>query len=216
MAADGTGKVESLSSSDNRLFPESWSADGKILVLTNAGAGTEDSEIDILSIDEGGEPKLLLEEEPPVFQPAISPDGRWMAYTSLVSGQANIFVRPFPDIEGGGRWQASNGDGSNPLWSPNGKELFYRNGDSVMSVTVETEPSLSFGTPEILFSGRYLYVSFPSSVLINTWDIHPDGNRFLMIKLDETSEGEYQTGSPCKINIVRNWFEELKERVPTD
>ena len=125
-------------------------------------------------------------------------------------------MRPFPDVETGDRWQVSNDDGSNPLWSPDSKELFYRSGDAVMSVAVETEPSFSFATPEILFRGRYLSVSFPSSTLTDTWDIHPEGDRFLMIKLAETSEGDYRTGGPRKINIIRNWFEEMKEQVPTD
>ncbi len=80
--------------------------------------------------------KPLLQEKYVELQPEISPDGRWMAYTSDESGKYEIYVRPFPEVNKG-RWQVSTSGGDTPLWSPNGRELFYRNGDSVVAVAVE-------------------------------------------------------------------------------
>ena len=117
-------------------------------------------------------------------------------------------------MDQGGRW----GDQFFPSGRvvPDGRELFYRNGESVMVVTVETDPELRFGTPNELFSGAY-DSRFRGDLSRQTmWDIHPDGKRFLMLKQAETMEGQSTPPIPSKINIVMNWFEELKQRVPVD
>jgi serine/threonine-protein kinase len=151
---------------------------------------------------------LLQHDKYSELQPQISPDGRWMAYTSDESGQYEVYVRPFPEVNKG-RWQVSTSGGNNPLWSPHGRELFYLSNDSVMAVSVETGPTFSLGTPKTLF--RLTYVAGSASVG-TPWDISPDGRRFLMIKQSQSNASE--NVGPRKINIVLNWFEELKQRVP--
>ncbi len=134
-----------------------------------------------------------------------------MAYVSNESsGQAQVYVCPFPDVDSG-RWQVSTGGGNSPLWSRDGQKLFYRNGNAVMAVAVKTEPNFDIvGTPQSLFRGEYL--SQPGR-LVNValqpylWDVSPDGKRFLMMK-------EAGTTASTRINIVLNWTEELKQRVP--
>ena len=80
---------------------------------------------------------------------AVSPDGRWMAYTSDESRKNEVYVRPFPEVNNG-RWQISKDGGDSPLWSPDGCELFYRSGDAVMAVSVKTEPGFNVvRTPQI-------------------------------------------------------------------
>jgi len=160
-----------------------------------------------------GDPKYspLLKEKYSEAQPRLSPDGRWMAYTSNESGSNEVYVRPFPDVDSGGRWQVSTLGGDSPIWSPTGRELFYRNGDVVMAVPYKTEQSFSPGTPTTLFSNAYTSIGVGGSPDLSTWDISPDGNRFLMMK-----ETESAAEIPRKINVVLNWFEELKKRVPTD
>ena len=101
-------------------------------------------------------------------------------------------------------------------WSPDGRELFYRNGDASMVVPVETDPTFSPGNPEILYQGISYDFSLPNIITLTPWDIHPDGDRFLMIKPSGTTADESATEEPRKIIIVQNWFEELKERVPVD
>jgi dipeptidyl aminopeptidase/acylaminoacyl peptidase len=148
-------------------------------------------------------PKLLLKEKYGESSPQISPDGKWLAYESDESGKYEIYVRAFPDVESGGRWQVSTSGGGFPLWSPDGRELFYRSGDAVMAVSVEAKPIFKLGTPKSLFPNKY----------VGQFDISPDGKRFLMLKpatADEKSTAE----APRKIVVVFNWFEELKRRVP--
>jgi hypothetical protein len=105
----------------------------------------------------------------------------------------------------------SDSGGGNSLWSRDGKELFYRKGDSFWVVAVKSEPIFEYGKPKFLFRGTYG----------DYWDVHPDGNRFLMIKplvpnIDESVEDVSAAGIPRKINVVLNWFEELKEKAPVD
>jgi eukaryotic-like serine/threonine-protein kinase len=212
-SADGTGKDESVGSLSN-IFPCSWSDDGKALVATqrNLLTGTTNFDIGVLSMEGDHKWKPLLKEKYYEAQPNISPDGRWMAYMSNESGQNQVYVRPFPEIDKG-KWQISTSGGDSPLWSPNGRELFYRSGDAVLVVPVKIEPTFSAETPRALFQGKYVsFRAVLTQVDFSSWDINPDGKRFLMMKglRAEGSAG----GGPRKINIVLNWFEELKQRVP--
>jgi serine/threonine protein kinase len=208
-AADGTGEVKKLGSvPDRTLLPWSFSSDGKNLVMVEIVGGGFD--IGIMSMEGDHARKTLLQHEKFVqVQPKISPDGRWMAYTSTESGSEEVYVRPFPEVDKG-RWQVSTSGGSSPLWSPNGRELFYLgNENSVMTTAVETAPTFSLGTPKILF--RHTNVG-PSTTSGTPWDISPDGKRFLMMKAPGSSASA--APGPRRINIVLNWFEELKQRVP--
>ncbi len=212
-AADGTGTAE-IPDFENQppnrdFYPCSWSKDGKILVLqeTFLGSGYD---IGMLSVEGNRKWKPLLQEKHAEFQPKISPDGRWMAYTSDESGRNEIYVRPFPEIDKG-KWNISTSGGDSPIWSPDGRELFFRNGDSIITALVETDPVFKPGKSETLFRGTYVGLygmdTYP-------WDISRDGKRFLMMK--EIGAALPAEGGPRpKINIVLNWFEELKQRVPT-
>jgi eukaryotic-like serine/threonine-protein kinase len=209
-AADGTGEEEKLGTVPNRsLYPWSWSSDGKTLVLMDqtlrgeAAGSYLGSHIGALSIEGDRKWKPLLQEKLYEAHPQISPNGRWMAYVSNESGKGEVYVRPFPEV-GKGKWQVSTGGGADPLWSPDGRELFYRTLDSVFAVDVQTEPTFKNGKPKPLFQGAYFVDAG------HTWDLGPDGKRFLMMKVSEPTPAE----APRKINIVVNWTEELKQRVP--
>ena len=158
---------------------------------------------------------LLLKEKFHEAQPQLSPDGRFIAYTSNESGQNQIYVRPFPEVDTD-RVQVSTSGGDSPLWSPDGQELFYRSGDMVMVVSIKTDPTFSRETPRMLFQGDYVDAVFSyGNWDFSIWDISPDGNRFLMMKESTGDTTTEETLQP-RINIVVNWFEELKERVPID
>ena len=199
-AADGTGAVERLTESENRQLPYAFTPDGKQLVF---------SEIDEQGIDLGvfsleGSSEPLLATEFAERNAEISPDGRWLAYQSNASGQNEIYVRPFPNVEDG-QWLISSGGGTRPLWAPDGRELFYlAPGPRLMAVGIQTEPSFAPGNAEVVFEGRYFGGLFGRS-----YDISRNGERFLMIK---ESAGVDST----EFITVINWFEELKARVPTD
>jgi Tol biopolymer transport system component len=156
-AADGTGEVEKLCSAPQpQLIPYSWSGDGKGLITNQfIEGGMSNQDIMMLSMEGDRATKPILQDKFLEIQPKISPDGRWMAYVSNESGKTEVYVRPFPDVNKG-RWQVSTDGGDSPIWSPNGRELFYLNGDAVMAVSVDAERELSLGTPELLFRGSYV------------------------------------------------------------
>jgi Tol biopolymer transport system component len=135
--------------------------------------------------------------------PRFSPDGHWLAYVSDESGRWEIYVQPYPGP--GGKWQISTEGGTEPAWNPNGRELFYRSGDKMMAVEIATQPSFAVGKPRMLFEGPYQ----ASPATGPNYDVSPDGQRFLMLKPSEAREA-----APTQINVVLNWFEELKRRVP--
>jgi serine/threonine-protein kinase len=212
-AADGTGEDEKLSSVHDRgLLPWSWSNDGNTLALFEfALAGGTSYDIGTLSMKGNHEWRPLLNQKYAEFQPKISPDGKWMAYASNESGQYEIYVRPFPEVNKG-RWQVSTSGGRTPLWSPDGRELFYLNGDAVTRVSVEAEPTFKAGKPETLFRGTYVQTSTNDA---QPWDISPDGKRFLMMK-EARAAPSTEAATRRQITIVVNWLEELKKRVPAE
>lgn len=132
----------------------------------------------------------------------VSPDGRWVAYASDDSGQAEVYVVPLDGS--GGRPTLSTDGGDEPVWAHDGREIFYRNDARMMAVEVTTGPTFSAGTPRALFE-------MPSTPTfrwgIRNYDVHPDGQRFLVVE-DEIGD------RAVPIRIVLNWAEELKARVP--
>ena len=213
-AADGTGDVERLTTSPNDQEPSSFSPDGKILVFEE---NTNDPAQDVGSLSMDGEPsvELLLDSQALEGDAEVSPDGRWMAYASDESGQPEVYVRPFPNVDEG-RWPISAGGGSGPVWGPNGRELFYvrREGDitTLMVVSYDTEPTFRPGTSSAIFEGPYAsQMSLRGGVKL--YDVSPDGQRFLMIR-ERGLAGE--TTDQVALVLVQNWFEELTRLVPTE
>ena len=120
-----------------------------------------------------------------------------------------IYVRPFPNV-GGGQWQVSTAGGTRPLWARSGKELFYVGADgALLRVPVEASGATwNAGTPTKLLEGRYYTGDGTSG---RTYDVSPDGQRFLMIKAPGTDAG----AAPPALIVVQHWDEELKRLVPT-
>ena len=209
-AADGTGEAVKLASLPGTgLLPRSWSRDGKNLVVWEFTPSSQNLDIGMISMEGDHARKPLLQEKYWEKDPMVSPDGRWMAYASNESGKYEVYVRPFPDVNNG-KWQVSTSGGNTPLWSPDGRELYYHIGDAAMAVPVETEPAFKPGKPKVLFQlTTNIRVSGIDMRDWTYWDISPDGKRFLMLK-DTAAAAE----GPRRINIVLNWIEELKQRVP--
>jgi len=163
-SADGTGKEELFSApEEGARYPCSWADNGKILILDDFIRKHR------LFPTEGDRKwKPLLEEKHYEAQPRISPDGRWMVYLSDESGRSEIYVRPFPEVNAG-KWLISASGGYSPLWSRDGRELFYRSGDATISVSVKTNQTFSFSTPRVLFRGSYVSLA-PD---LTPWDIRP-------------------------------------------
>ena len=201
-AADGTGQVERLK--DGAARPYAWAADGR-LIFEQAG------DIGVLTMEGERTVEMLLDGEFSETEPALSPDGRWLAYVSLETGTPLIYVQPFPNIDDG-QWNVSLGLGVAPVWSPDGRELFYLSLTDLMVAQTETEPTFSHRTPEPLFS-RSGYEMRGGRGTGRRFDLAPDGDRFIVLKpgtAEQTSDDEPFNG----LVLVLNWFEELKARVP--
>jgi eukaryotic-like serine/threonine-protein kinase len=200
--ADGSGGLERLN--EFASSPNSWSTDGQLLAYERGGTSTG-REIWVLRFGDRKRDSFL---RTPFNEGAaeFSPDGRWLAYVSDESGRFEVYVQPYPGP--GGKWQISTEGGTEPAWNPKGRELFYRSGDKMMAVEITTQPSLSAGKPKVLFAGQYQ--PSPNPVPNANYDISPDGQRFLMLKPSEQAQA-----APTQINVVLNWFEELKQKVPT-
>ncbi len=195
---DGSAPPEQLSVVEDpqgRHNPWSWSPDGEVLafVVTSPDAS---SDIWLLRRrDRKLQPLLAgpFNER----MPAFSPDGRWLAYVSNESGRPEVYVRPFPGA--GPRWQISTNGGQLPRWARDTGELFYREGPKMLAVTVVTSPPFSASKPRLLFE---------KTAVLDEFDVTADGARFVMI--DKSEEP-----APTQINVVVNWHEELKRKVPT-
>jgi len=196
-SAAGIGEAEPLLTREHAQFPMSWSPDGKTLAFGEKNPNTGG---DLWVLSPEGDTAPLLNSPFNEDAARFSPDGNWLAYVSNESGREEVYVQPYPGP--GRRWPISNEGGSEPVWSKEGNELFYRNGEEMMAVAVETKSEFKAGTPSTLFKGRYVHDIFTD------YDVSPDGQRFLMIK--ESDKGQAQ------IKVVLNWFEELKRLVPTN
>ncbi len=136
--------------------------------------------------------------------PEFSPGGNWIAYSSDLSGCPEVYVQSFPGM--GGRWQASNGGGWEPLWAPDGKKLFYRRRpNQAWAVDIQAGSGFSASKPRLLFERSGYGIGDP----VRHWDISKDGEKFLMVQLDPNIPPPV-TG----LVLVQNWFEELKRLVP--
>ena len=132
--------------------------------------------------------------------PRFSPDGRWLAYMSDESGRREIYAQAFPDP--GEKWTLSSEGGKEPVWSRDGREIFYRDGDRMIVVPLQIEPAFRPGTPRMLFEAPF--ASNPGGY--PNYDVSLDGTRFIMIETDATELNE--------IHVVLNWSEELKHLAP--
>jgi serine/threonine-protein kinase len=199
--ADFSGSAKQILDHEFSVIPRSFSPTGQ-LVLYEVHPSEERN---ILVLQEGIEsPQYLVRTAFNEHSPMVSPNGRWLAYTSDRSGVDEVYVEPFPD--GGPRVQISAGGGDSPRWAPEEQELFYRNGVQMIAVPVSTESNFAItGDRQILFES-HAYVR-PG------YDVDWDGQRFLMIQQETDDAGE----SPAhhRVSLIFNWFEELERLVPT-
>ena len=176
-----------------------YSPDGEWLVYRVGGA---DSDRDLFARRMGSDTATaLVVTEYDETSPAVSPDGRWLAYASNESGRYEVYVRPFPNTNDG-RWLVSTDGGIEPVWAHSGRELFYKGSGNFMVVEVLTGTTFVTGERRALFSAQ----GYRPSVLHQFYDVTPDDQRFVMIR---NPAGE----DAGELIVVENFFEELKAKV---
>src|SRR5213079_3367769 len=201
--ADGGAPAVMQLHEKRNLYNAGWSPDGKWLIfrtdVASRGSG------DILAIRPGIDtaPVAVVATTFTEMSPALSPNGRWLAYISNETGEDEIYVVPFPNT-GTGKWAVSAGGGTEPVWSHRGSELFYRDASgNLVAVEVNTSPTFSLGRATVLFpAARFTSLRFNPQYAVAL-----DDRRFLMIR-------PLQTGAPDKLIVVENWFEELRTKSP--
>jgi serine/threonine-protein kinase len=218
VSADGGEPTRVAMSNDYALaLPWSLSSDGHTMALVNART-FEDVSLATLDISGKDAFQLLLKGPPSVLsEPVIAPNGRWIAYLQAAAGaDSEIDIRPFPDVA---RQRYPVGLGGHPAFSRDGSELFFFDGQGLSVVPVSYQPSFRIGAVQQLFRKQYWYgVNGLDGGLGRAWDIDPRSGRFLMIRLPgavTTSSGGEAPSPPIRLNVVLNWLEELKQRVPS-
>ena len=203
LPADGSGAIEPLIQGDHTLQPGSWSSDGRYLLFTET-IPTESQNIAVYDRDSKKSVSLFATDYDESY-PEFSPDGRYLAYCTNETGQSEVYVCPFPEL--GRKILVSTKGGFAPIWARNGRRIYYWSLDwnRLMAVNVNISPVFSAGTQQTLFEYPLISISY-----IRSYDISPDGARFLAIREDETKPFEI-----TRLNFVQNWFEELKRLVPT-
>ena len=200
-SADGSNDEERLTIADVLQTPSSISRDNALLFdQTSPDTGRD---IWKVRLDGGRVAEPLFKTGFNEGRPKLSPDGHWFAYVSDESGRDEVYVRPFPTA--GGKFPISTGGGSEPVWSRDRRELFYRNGDKMMAATITIGSTLVVGAPRLLFEGHYE----ASDTGAGGYDVTSD-RRFLMI------ESISPQRPVTHITVVLNWFEELKRTIASD
>jgi serine/threonine-protein kinase len=190
--------------------PRAWPADDLLLFLSENASGTAD---DLWLLDpsvDGAEPVPYLESEATIRTAAVSHDGRFAAYDADESGERVVYVRSFPQPRQQSR--VSAGPGRAPSWSPEGDAIYYFNcctgeSDTLFVARVQTDPSFAVLSTDVVLTGAYQG---------NTLDLHPDGDRLLIVGNQVAPATDAGTPVPERHIVVFNWFEELKERLGED
>ena len=213
VAAEGTGEPTLLFDGERDIRAGEWSPDGDWLVLRTAGNVTGQlgqANRDIMALRPGRDSvasPLVATVQFAEDAPALSPDGRWLAFASDETGNYEVWVRPFPDVQTG-KYRVSAEGGRSPRWAHSGRELFYLGANNEMvAAEIDTSSGIRVVGSETLFT---VPPDFLLSTAADPFDVALDDQRFLMARSYTERRGP---GRPAYV-LVQNFFEELRERVP--
>jgi Tol biopolymer transport system component len=194
--SSGAGSEEQLTRGGSAKITAQWSHDGKYILYREGNAGTG-RDLMALPLDNPQKPFAVVQSKFNDSTGAISPDGKWVAYSSNESGIHEIYVQAFPGVAGApaGRWQISNGGGYEVRWRGDSQEIYYRNDSKMMAAVIHASPQgIRAEVPTELFSSSEF-----GALTFNEFDVTPDGKRFVMI-LNNANEGSSQI-----LHVISNW-----------
>ncbi|HEU4365161.1 MAG TPA: protein kinase [Candidatus Krumholzibacteria bacterium] len=194
LSVEGAREVTEITRGAQRGRPQSWSAGGNLLVFSVGGRGTA-SDIWVCPMDGTAAPAPFLATEFDETDPSSSPDGRWIAYVTNETGAREVFVRPYPAT--GEAWQVSIGGGGSPLWSRDGRRLYFTAGTSMMEASIDTRPSFRVGRPAELFEGGF------NTARPRDFDVAADG-RFVAVRAPGGEAGRQE------MRVLLNWPAEMR------
>ena len=212
MRSDGAGETQRLLDSKNVVIPYSFFPDGRRLTYyerdTENGWDLWTLPLVVSDPDhpKPGKPEVFLRTSSSERYPAVSPDGRWIAYQSNESGRDEVYVRPFPGP--GGKWQISNTGGMFPIWSHNGRELFFQNLDNRILVTEYEVKNESFAASKPRVWSDQQLRDLGGAL---NYDLTPDGNRFAVLP---NLNAPVEEKGDVHVTFLLNFFDELRRRVP--
>jgi serine/threonine-protein kinase len=214
--SDGAGEPQRLFETRETAIPWSISPDGRHLAYmatgTDPGFDIWTLPLDLSDPDrpKAGAPEPFLRDPGNEYVPRFSPDGRWIAYRSNESGNDEVYVRPFGPAASsgsGGKWQISTGGGNYPIWSNNGRELFYESPENrIMVAAYSVEGGTFIPSRPQLWSEKRLFLVGGANM-----DLAPDGQRFAVLTVPEPAGS---AGNPVHVTFLLNFFDELKRRIP--
>ncbi|OYV88197.1 MAG: hypothetical protein B7Z63_01025 [Ignavibacteriae bacterium 37-53-5] len=204
--ADGSssGKVILAGTGRNLVAPISLSPGDKELTYVSVVSGAGNDGVCLLKMGDQGDAVQMAGMEGSVYNAVISPDGKWLAYTSNQSGRNEVYVTSFPALSG--KWQVSTGGGYGAVWSPDERGIYYESisNTEMFYVPIRTVPDFSAGRPRVQFKTDKIY--FPNEP-IGTYDIYPDGKHFIMIGKSDT------TGTASSVNVILSWTKGMKQKL---
>jgi eukaryotic-like serine/threonine-protein kinase len=206
VAADGSGSPEPVQMVDGPQTPASWTSSANDLAVLQQGSPAR---VWVVPMQGDAKPTLFLESRFSLTYPEFSPDGKLMAYVSSESGSPEVYVQAYPGP--GEKIRVSTNGGAEPLWSPNGRELFYRGQTAerqqFFSAAVTSVSPFRIDTPRLLFENKTF--EYDNTVPIRSWSVSPDGQRFLLLRFAPSTDKPVTS-----MHVVLNWTEELKRRAP--
>lgn len=191
--SDGSGAAVVLPNTGPTDYAMSFSADGRTLVMQRLDPVTAS---DLYTTPAaGGALTPILKTNAYEAAAQVSPDGKWMVYVSNESSTMNVYLRPYDGAER--KWTVSSRGGTHPIWSADGRRVFYRAGDQMLAVDVTTAPEVHLSEPHVLFEKRF---GFGQSITLASYSLSHDGREFLMV--EDLPGGRH-------LNLVMNWLQTL-------
>src|SRR5438445_206232 len=202
IAADGSGVAETLLVRPYPVWEVQFTPDGRTMLFRENHPQTH-RDIWITPVDSPRAARPLLRTPFEERGIGLSPDGRWLVYVSNETGADEIYIRQLR--EGSARWRVSTRGGTEARWGRVGRELFFRKGDTVYAVTTQLGAEVRLGAPRALFTGKYQAAVLGQSGQNVLYDVSPDGGRFLMVREQNSGNGE-------QLTVVLNWFDQVRRR----